>query len=134
MNVPQHIVLFPDGNRRWAKQKGLNTLEGHKKGYENLLDFAEWCKNRGVKHLTVFGFTSENWDRGQTAVNFLLSLFEKLLSANLEKYLKTGECNKIGVRIRVIGQIEKLPKSTQRLIEKLEEACLRIKKACSELQ
>ena len=52
MNVPKHIVLFPDGNRRWAKQKGLKSLDGHKKGYENLLGLSEWCKSKGIKTLT----------------------------------------------------------------------------------
>ena len=63
MNIPKHIVLFPDGNRRWARQKGLNTLEGHKQGYLNLLDFSKWCRKRGVKVLTAFGFSTENWNR-----------------------------------------------------------------------
>lgn len=116
MNIPQHIVLFPDGNRRWARGKGLHTLEGHKKGYENLLDFAEWCKNRGVKTLTAFGFSTENWNRSQEEVNYLMKLLENCLTDNLEKY------NKDGVRVRVIGQRERLPKSLQTAIVKTEEA------------
>lgn len=128
MNIPQHIVLFPDGNSRWAKQNNLSNIEGYKKGYENLLNFSGWCKNRGVKVLTVYGFTTENWDRGKTMVNFLMNLFEKLLAQNLEKYLKTDEWQKIGVRIRVIGQKEKLPKALQRAIEEIEEATKNNKK------
>jgi undecaprenyl diphosphate synthase len=116
MNIPQHIVLFPDGNRRWAKQKGLYSLEGHKKGYENLLDFAEWCKNRGVKVLTAFGFSTENWNRTEEEVNYLMKLLESCLIDNLVKY------NKDGVRVRVIGQRERLPKSLREAIKKTEEA------------
>jgi undecaprenyl diphosphate synthase len=116
MNIPQHIVLFPDGNRRWAKQKGLYSLEGHKKGYENLLYFAEWCKNRGVKVLTAFGFSTENWNRTQEEVDYLMKLLEGCLIDNLAKY------DRDGVRVRVIGQRERLPKSLQEAITKTEEA------------
>lgn len=122
MNIPQHIVLFPDGNSRWAKQNNLSNIDGYKKGYENLLNFSELCKNRGVKVLTVYGFTTENWDRGKNTIDFLMNLFEKLLKLNLDKYLKTDDWQKIGIRIKVIGQKEKLPKSIQQLIEKMEEA------------
>ncbi len=116
MNIPQHIVLFPDGNRRWAREKGFHTLEGHKQGYNNLLDFAEWCKNRGVKVLTAFGFSTENWNRSEEEVNYLMKLLEDCLIDNLDKY------NKDGVRVRVIGQHERLPKSLQEAVKKVEEA------------
>jgi len=116
MNIPQHIVLFPDGNRRWAKQKGIHTLEGHKQGYNNLLDFSEWCKQRGIKVLTAFGFSTENWNRSKEEVNYLMKLLESCLSDNLAKY------NKDGVRVKVIGQRERLPKSLQKAIKKTEAA------------
>ena len=116
MNIPQHIVLFPDGNRRWAKQKGIHTLEGHKKGYENLLDFSEWCRSRGVKSLTAFGFSTENWNRSEEEVTYLMKLLENCLIDNLSKYDKNG------VRVRVIGQRDRLPKSLQEAIKKTEEA------------
>jgi len=116
MNIPQHIVLFPDGNRRWAKGQGLNTLEGHKKGYNNLLDFSEWCRKKGVKVLTAFGFSTENWNRTEEEVNYLMKLLEKCLVDNLDRY------DKDGVRVRVIGQRERLPKSLQEAIVKTEEA------------
>ena len=104
MNIPNHIVLFPDGNRRWAREKGFaSTFEGHKKGYENLLDFSQWCKNRGVKTLTAFGFSTENWNRTKEEVDYLMKLLESCLIDNLEKY------NKDGVKVRVIGQKERLP-------------------------
>ena len=116
MNIPQHIVLFPDGNRRWAKQKGLASLLGHKQGYNNLLDFSEWCKNKGVKVLTAYGFSTENWNRSPEEVSYLMKLLESCLADNLEKY------NKDGVKVRVIGQRERLPKSLQETILKTEEA------------
>ena len=118
MNIPNHIVLFPDGNRRWAKQKGLASLLGHKKGYENLLDFSEWCKNRGVKTSTAFGFSTENWNRSEEEVDYLMKLLENGLKDNLKKY-NDGD-NK--VRIKVIGQKERLPQSLQETIKEVESA------------
>ena len=114
-NIPNHIVLFPDGNRRWSKGKGLISLEGHKKGYENLLDFSEWCKNRGVKTLTAFGFSTENWNRSKEEVDYLMKLLENCLTDNLNRY------DRDGVRVRVIGQRDRLPKSLQVAIKKSEE-------------
>ena len=115
-HVPQHIVLFPDGNRRWAKQKGLNSLEGHKKGYDNLLDFSDWCKKRGIKVLTAFGFSTENWNRTKEEVDYLMKLLESCLIDNLDRYKRDG------VKVRVIGQKERLPKSLQEAIIKTESA------------
>ena len=83
MKIPQHIVLFLDGNRRWAKAKGIHTLEGHMQGYKNFLLFSEWCKNRGVKVLTAFGFSTENWNRTPKEVNYLMKLLEKCMLDNL---------------------------------------------------
>lgn len=91
-------------------------MEGHMQGYKNLLDFAEWCKNRGVKTLTAFGFSTENWNRTKQEVDYLMNLLEKCLVDNLEKY------NKEGVKVRVIGQRERLPKSLQKAIKTTEKA------------
>lgn len=115
MQTPNHIVLFPDGNRRWAKQKGIASLEGHKQGYNNLLDFSEWCKKRGVKVLTAFGFSTENWNRTKEEVDYLMRLLENCLIDNLEKYRRNG------VKVRIIGQKERLPKSLQEVIKTVEE-------------
>lgn len=114
--IPKHIVLFPDGNRRWAKKNMLDVSGGYKKGYENLLNFSEWCKNRGVKVLTAFGFSTENWNRSEKEVDYLMKLFENCLSDNIERYVRDG------VRVRVIGQRERLPKSLQKAILKTEYA------------
>lgn len=116
MNIPQHIVLFPDGNRRWAREKGLHTLEGHKQGYYNLLKFSEWCKNKKVKVITAFGFSTENWNRSEEEVTYLMKLLETCLLDNLASYQKDG------VRVRVIGQRDRLPQSLQNAIKTTEEA------------
>jgi len=116
MNIPQHIVVFPDGNRRWARERGMNTLLGHKKGYENLLDFSDWCKNKGVKVLTAFGFSTENWNRTEEEIDYLMKLLESCLLDNIERYQKEGVC------VRVIGQRERLPQSLQDAIAKVEKS------------
>jgi len=114
--IPKHIVLFPDGNRRWAKKHKLPSIKGHWQGYKNLIDFCYWAKDRGVKILTAFGFSTENWNRSKKEVNYLMKLFEKglLNKKNLERSKKEG------VRVKIIGQRERLPKSLQKAIKKIE--------------
>ena len=114
--LPRHVAMILDGNRRWAKQKKLASIDGHKQGYNNLLDFSEWCKNRGVSVLTAFGFSTENWNRSKEEVNYLMNLLESCLIDNLEKYQKDG------VKVKVIGQHDRLPQSLQKSIEKVEKA------------
>lgn len=121
MTIPKHLVIFPDGNGRWAKQKGLPEIFGYKKGYENMVKFCLACNKRGIKTLTIFGFTTENWLRGSKGVNFLLKLLEKKLISDLKKYAKREDVQKLGVHVRVIGQKEKLPESLRRIIEHIEE-------------
>lgn len=116
MNIPKHIVLFPDGNRRWAKKNNLPSMDGHKKGYEKLKMLCAWCEARGVKVLTAFGFSTENWNRSELEVTYLMNLLEDaLLLFKNDKDLKDK-----GVKIRVIGQRERLPKSLQKTIEEIE--------------
>lgn len=114
MNIPQHIVLFPDGNRRWAKKNGLPSLEGHKKGYDKIVDFCEWCNKRGAKGLTAFGFSTENWNRTEEEVNYLMKLLENGIISWL------GKRTDMKVKVRIIGQKERLPKSLQEVIERVE--------------
>lgn len=114
-NIPQHIVLFPDGNRRWAKKRKLNSMLGHRQGYKNLVDFGNWCRDRGIKVLTAFGFSTENWKRSESEVNYLM----KLLEVGLLKALPTFKKN--DVRMKIIGERERLPKPLQKAIEKIEE-------------
>jgi len=119
-SVPQHIVLFPDGNRRWAQEQGLDALEGHRVGYEKAVQLVDWCQKRGVKSLTVFGFSTENWNRTEREVSYLMRLLETGLMEQLKKYVEEKAKDR-GVRIRVIGQKERLPESLQKVIAKVEE-------------
>jgi len=119
-HIPHHIVLFPDGNRRWARQKGLPTLEGHKIGYENLINFCKWCKNKGVKTITAFGFSTENWNRSPEEVDYLMKLLENGLLKNFEEYKQSEKYQEEGIKVKIIGQKERLPKSLQKAIETIE--------------
>jgi len=113
---PYHIVLFPDGNRRWAKKRGLPSLQGHWQGYLNLKKFAKWCRDKRIKILTAFGFSTENWKRSKKEVNYLMKLFEKGLSNKKDM----EELHREGTRVKIIGQKERLSKSLQKMIKKVE--------------
>ena len=78
-NIPNHVVLFPDGNRRFAKAKGWASFDGHMQGEKKFDEFLHWAKDAGVKIITVFGFSSENWKRSKEEVDYLMKLFEKYL-------------------------------------------------------
>ena len=117
--VPKHIVLFPDGNRRWAKEQGLPALEGHRVGYKTLVNVCEWSKNRGVRVITTFGFSTENWNRSKQEVNYLMKLLEKGIR---KEFLKDSKFKDMGVRVRIIGQKENLPESLQKAIIEVEKS------------
>src|SRR3989344_697189 len=119
--IPQHIVILPDGNRRWAKERGLDTLEGHKAGYEKLTQLCHWAKDRGVKVITAFGFSTENWNRSEREVNYLMGLLEFALRENFSRDSRKNEIEELGLRVRVIGQKERLPQSLQETIAEVEE-------------
>jgi len=115
MKIPHHLGIILDGNRRWAKEKGLTPFEGHKKGLEKVKKVIAWSKDRGIKVLTLFVFSTENWKRSKKEVNFLMKLAQIALTKNLKKFYKQG------VKFKIIGQREKLPKSLQKAIEKAEK-------------
>ncbi len=114
--IPRHLVLVLDGNRRFALKKGFHAFKGHWYGYQNIKKFAYSCKDLGIKVLTVYGFSTENWKRSRQEVGYLMRLLEKALSdkEDIEKLRKEG------VRVKIIGQKERLPKSLQKVIKKIE--------------
>lgn len=114
--LPGHLGFIIDGNRRWAKNLGLSTLEGHKKGFETVKKIIEASKIRGIKTLTFFCFSTENWKRSQEEVGYLMNLIETSIKDYFTKF--SGE----GVKVRVIGQKERLSKSIQKEIERIEKA------------
>jgi undecaprenyl diphosphate synthase len=113
-NIPQHIAIIMDGNARWAKSKNLPLKIGHKTGAENLQKIAESCIELGIKFLTVYAFSSENWDRPADEVNYLM----KLLDEYLEK--ETKILAEKDVKILISGNLEKLANSTKSKISSIE--------------
>ena len=111
----RHIGIIMDGNRRWAKNQGLPALIGHKKGYEKMKAAGKWCADRGIGILTVYAFSSENWNRSKEEVNYLMNLFRRALKNEI------AEIHKNGIKMKVIGQKEKLPEDIQDLIKRAEE-------------
>ncbi|MEW5907619.1 MAG: isoprenyl transferase [Patescibacteria group bacterium] len=108
--MPKHIAIIMDGNRRWAEKRGLPSIVGHKKGYLNFKKIAEACDKLGIKILTVYAFSTENWQRSKTEVSYLMKLFEE----NIKKERKFF--NKNNIRFNVIGQIEKLPEKLRKIV------------------
>ncbi len=109
-----HLGIILDGNRRWAKEKGLSAFEGHKKGLDNIKKVINWCKEKGIKTLTLFVFSTENWKRPKNEVDYLMKLAEKM-----ELHFK--EVSKQNIKIKVIGQRDNLSSKVQNSINKLEE-------------
>lgn len=118
-----HLAIIMDGNRRWAKDRGLKANDGHLAGYERLKSLGPECIARGITHLTVFAFSTENWKRAEDEVGFLMDLFEKALTAEL------GEFKRQGFRLKVVGRREGLRPSIQRAIAIAEEETVKDSRA-----
>ena len=104
-----------DGNRRYAKERGMPTLEGHRKGAEKILEVVEWAKEAGVKELVFYTFSTENWNRATEEVNYLMSLVKKFFSES------SGRLEESGVRVRVLGSRERIPEDVRVALEAVEE-------------
>ena len=101
-NVPAHVAIIMDGNGRWAKQRGLPRQAGHKAGTENLRRVIEACVEFGIRTLTIYAFSTENWRRPAEEVSGLMMIFEEVIDREL------GELNRNGVQLRHIGKLEGL--------------------------
>lgn len=112
--MPEAVGIIMDGNRRWAKERGLPTPKGHQRGFEKLKDVARWAREAGVKELTVYAFSTENWNRSEAEVAYLLELLEHALTEGL------GDIEEEG-RIRFIGQRERFSKEFREKMRAIEE-------------
>ena len=115
MRVPKHNAIILDGNGRWAKNRGMPRSFGHVIGCENLEDICEVAKELGVKYLTVYAFSTENWKRSKEEVDGLMKLFRNYL----KKCIKISQKN--NMRVKVIGDITAFDSDIQESIEKLED-------------
>lgn len=105
--LPQHVAFIMDGNGRWAKQRGLPRMAGHRQGARILKDLVRCCKDWGIPTLTVYAFSTENWQRPLKEVEFLMCLFERLLRKEL------SEMHQEGIRLQFLGDLSELPVSLQ---------------------
>jgi len=110
-NIPTHIAIIMDGNGRWARKRFLSRIKGHEKGAETVRMIVRTCREIGVSMLTLFAFSTENWQRPRTEINALMHLLKRFLNSELDEMMQNG------VRLKAIGQTERLPKDVRSVLE-----------------
>lgn len=110
--LPKHVAVIMDGNGRWAKRQGLPRIMGHKAGVDTLKDLLRCCRDWGIQALTAYAFSTENWGRPLEEVDFLMTLFERVLRKELREMVEEN------VQIRFVGNLPALPRSLQAEIER----------------
>lgn len=113
-DLPRHIGIILDGNRRWAKEQGLPSIEGHKKGSENFSEVVRQLFDKGVEYVSAFVFSTENWRRTEEEVSYLMRLVVKLTNDSLDEFREAG------IRMRILGSRDRLSKSVLKAVEKAE--------------
>ena len=113
--IPRHVAIICDGNRRWAREKNLPTFFGHKKGLETATRIAKYLRKRGVSTVTLWAFSTENWDRTKKEVGYLMKIFEKAVSDNLKEAVRDK------IKVIHIGRKDRLPQSLRNKLEKIEK-------------
>jgi undecaprenyl diphosphate synthase len=112
----RHLAIIMDGNGRWARQRGLERIEGHRAGAETVRRVVEVCADLKIEYLTLYAFSTENWARPKAEVNQLMQLLQRFLSERLKDLKKNN------IRLTTIGDIRRLPKPVQKQIEKVRTA------------
>src|SRR3990170_2421244 len=110
--IPSHVAIIMDGNGRWARKRDLPRLEGHKAGIETTREIVQTAARIKIRYLTLYTFSVENWQRPEEEVNGLMDLFERTMESEL------GELNKNKVKVNILGDLSKLPESTQKSCQK----------------
>jgi undecaprenyl diphosphate synthase len=114
--IPQHVAIIMDGNGRWAQQRGLPRLEGHRRGVETVRTVVDAARELGIRYLTLYAFSAENWKRPGDEVSGLMGLLDFFLKRELNNLIKER------VRLRTIGRTEALPENVQRELARVKEA------------
>jgi undecaprenyl diphosphate synthase len=114
-NLPQHIAIIMDGNGRWAKGKGFNRIFGHKNGVTAVRETTEACAELGIKFLTLYAFSSENWNRPKFEVNALMELLIETIKKETDTFIKNG------IKLNTIGRIDQLPAKAYKSLLELKE-------------
>jgi len=112
MKIPCHIGFIIDGNRRWAREKGLPTFMGHKRGVERIEEIVKYAQDLGIKIVTIYAFSTENWKRSEEEVSYLMKLFEDAAVKKMD------EANKREIKIKILGNFQGLPLSLQKALNK----------------
>jgi len=115
LSMPKHIAIIMDGNGRWAKEKGLNRTAGHEEGAKTVRNITTHCSDLGIKYLTLYAFSTENWNRPKLEVEFLMKLLERYFKSELPIYLENN------VKFKAIGNLTKFSKKLQSVIKDTEE-------------
>ncbi|WVZ68094.1 hypothetical protein U9M48_017082 [Paspalum notatum var. saurae] len=115
-SLPRHVAVVMDGNARWARARGLPSAAGHEAGRRALEEMVRLSRAWGVRALTAFAFSHENWSRPRVEVEFLMGLFERAIHERVSEFLREG------IRLRVIGDSSRLPVSLQKTAREAEEA------------
>ncbi len=113
--LPDHIAIIPDGNRRWARARGLPTLEGHRRGFDLAPKLFQTIRDWGIHTTTVWAFSTENWNRSEAEINYLMKLYEKFIDDNL------ADAKKDDVRIYHLGRKDRVPERLRKKIKKAVE-------------
>ena len=113
--IPKHVAIIMDGNGRWAKQRGLDRGEGHKAGIRAVREAITTCNDIGVRYLTIYSFSTENWNRPKTEVTGLMDLFAKTMGAEVDGL------DEEKVRIKLLGRVEDLPLATRTIFRQAEK-------------
>lgn len=120
--VPGHVVIIPDGNRRWAKKHGLAPIAGHKKGLETALKVVRASRNLGIRVLTLWGFSTENWKRPNPEVKYLMRLYTIFFKKHQTELYKEG------VKFKWLGRRDRVPVSLREILERIEAQTAKNKK------
>ncbi|MEM0217599.1 MAG: polyprenyl diphosphate synthase [Candidatus Nezhaarchaeales archaeon] len=115
--MPQHVGVILDGNRRWARSKGLSLEEGYRIGAKKVEELLNWCLKLGIKTLTIYVFSTENFKRKTEEVNVVMKIAEE----TLQRVLKDERVHRYGVRVKALGRTWLLPHNVQKLLYELEE-------------
>ncbi|MDO8622011.1 MAG: polyprenyl diphosphate synthase [bacterium] len=116
MSSPTHVGIIVDGNRRWARARGLPTVEGHRHGYRRVQEVGRWLINRGVTWATFYLFSTENWKRSEEEVGYLMRLLEGALEKDVEGFVRDG------IRLRFAGNRQRLSERLRALMARAETA------------
>jgi len=114
--LPAHVAIIMDGNGRWAKKRLLNRINGHEKGSDTVRNVVRTCREIGISYLTLYAFSTENWQRPKTEVEALMTLLKNFLHSEQKEMVEND------IRLRVIGQVDRLPKKVQEALNQTMSA------------